>query len=140
MPLDLESLRKAIFSLKQAMSVAAEMMALRPDDEALGNALRAGVIQNIEFTYELSWKFAKRWLEANVGAAYVDGVPRRELFRIAAENRLIEDVDIWMSFHAARNVTSHSYDASVARDVALIAPGLLAEAEKLLAAIEERNA
>jgi nucleotidyltransferase substrate binding protein (TIGR01987 family) len=140
MPLDLESLRKAIFSLKQTMSVAAGMMALRPDDEALGNALRAGVIQNIEFTYELSWKFAKRWLEANVGAAYVDGVPRRELFRIAAENRLIEDVDIWMSFHAARNVTSHSYDASVARDVALIAPGLLAEAEKLLAAIEERNA
>jgi nucleotidyltransferase substrate binding protein (TIGR01987 family) len=140
MPLDLESFRKAVFSLKQTISVAAEMTALRPDDEALGNALRAGVIQNIEFTYELSWKFAKRWLEANVGAAYVDGVPRRELFRFAAENRLIEDVDVWMSFHAARNVTSRTYDASVARDVASIAPGLLAEAEKLLAAIEDRNA
>lgn len=45
-----------------------------------------------------------------------------------------------MSFHAARNITSHTYDASVARDVAGIAPALLVEVEKLLSAIERRNA
>jgi len=140
MALELESFRKALSSLRQTLSVAAEMAQLRPGDEALANALRSGVIQNIEFTYELAWKFAKRWLEVNVGSAIVDGVPRRELFRIAAENRLIDDVDLWMSFHAARNITSHTYDASTARDVALIAPALLAEAERLLSAIELRNA
>jgi nucleotidyltransferase substrate binding protein (TIGR01987 family) len=140
MALALGSFRKAISSLRQTLSVAAEMAALRPEDEALANALRSGVIQNIEFTYALSWKFAKRWLEANVGPTYVDGVTRRELFRLAAENKLIDDVESWMSFHAARNAMSHTYDASVARDVALIAPALLAEAEKLLSAIEHRNA
>jgi hypothetical protein len=34
----------------------------------------------------------KRWLEENVGSASVDGVPRRELFRLAAESRLIEEL------------------------------------------------
>ena len=59
---------------------------------------------------------------------------------MAAENRLIEDVDRWMSFRAARNISSRTYNAFVARDVALIAPGLRGETKKLLAAIEERNA
>ena len=52
----------------------------------------------------------KRWLEENVGSASVDGVPRRELFRLAAESRLIADLPRWMEFHQARNQTSHTYE------------------------------
>ena len=62
-------------------------------DRDLQEAVRAGVIQNFEIAYEQSWKMMKRWLEDSVGATYVDGVTRRELFRLAAEHRLITDVD-----------------------------------------------
>lgn len=75
--------------------------------------LKAG-IQNFEVAYELCWKFIKRWLEHNVSPNAVAGVSRRELFRYAAENLLIRDVDQWMDFHAARNKTSHIYDQAVA--------------------------
>ena len=81
----------------------------------------------------------KRWLEANVSAESVDDVSRRELFRRAAENRLIDDVDLWMSFHAARNVTSHTYDNTTAEEVSDRAEHFAAAAQALLTALQARN-
>ena len=46
----------------------------------------------------------------NVAHGVADGVSRRELFRLSAEQKLLDDVDAWMEFHAARNITSHIYD------------------------------
>ena len=50
--------------------------------EATQEGIKAGVNQNFKVTYELCWKFTKRWRENNIGATYVDGVTRRELFRL----------------------------------------------------------
>ncbi|KJJ85481.1 Nucleotidyltransferase substrate binding protein, partial [Candidatus Omnitrophus magneticus] len=33
------------------------------------------------------------------------------LFLVCPEHSLIFDVDIWMSYHEARNFTSHTYDS-----------------------------
>jgi len=52
----------------------------------------------------------KRWLDENIGSTVADGVTRRELFRLSAENRLRNDVDTWMEFHRSRNLTSHTYN------------------------------
>ena len=73
--------------------------------EAWRRVVQSGVIKHFEFTYELSWLFIKRWLEANVSPNAGDGVARRELFRLDAENLLIDDVDRWMRYHQARNRT-----------------------------------
>ena len=75
---------------------------------------RAGVIQTFEFTYELCWKFMKRWLAENISPMAVDGIPRKELFRLAAESRLIADFNAWNDHHRARTLTSHTYDQRTA--------------------------
>jgi len=139
MKLDLSSLRKAVESLERTLAVANDkgFMSGLSDDQK--DAIRAGVIQNFEFTYELCWKFIKRWLEINLGSAHVEGVSRRQLFRLAAENRLIGDVDEWMEYHDARNETSHTYNEGTAEDVFGTARDFLADAARLLKALEARN-
>lgn len=140
MKLDLSSLGKAIESLEKTLKVAENKeLAAGLDDDAK-DAIRAGGIQNFEFTYELCWKFMRRWLGINVGSTYVDGVTRRELFRLSAENRLISDVDQWMEYHDARNETAHTYNEDTADDVFETSRIFLADAKKLLEALKERNA
>lgn len=140
MKLDLSSLRKAVESLEKTLKVADDDAFMSRLNEDQKEAVRAGVIQNFEFTYELCWKFMRRWLEVNLGPVYVAGVARRQLFRLSAEHRLLGDVDRWMEYHDARNETAHTYDESTAEDVFETAHGFLADARKLLDELEARNA
>ena len=100
---------------------------------------RSGIIQNFEIAYELCWKVMKRWIEENVSPDVLFGVPRIELFRRAAENGLIDSVEQWMTFHQARNSTSHIYDAAVADEVYGTAVRFASEAEVFLQNITTRN-
>ena len=116
------------------------------DDERMGqlseverNGIRAGVIQNFEVTYELSWKLMARWLNTYIGSGVADGVTRRELFRLAAENRLIPDVDLWMQHHDARNDTSPIYDQEKAALVYKATMDFTHDALLLLRELEDRN-
>ena len=138
MTLDLGSLRKALAALENALSVSApDKLNILSDDQQ--EVIKAGVIQNFEFTYELCWKFMKRWLAKNLGATYVDGVTRRELFRLSAENRLITNVERWMEYHDARNETSHTYDQDTADEIFKAARAFFPDAQKLLKILEEKN-
>lgn len=88
---------------------------------AQNEIVRAGLIQTFEVAYEMCCKHMKRWLEMNLGSHAVDGVSRKELFRIAAEHRLIEDAAGWFEYHAARKETVHTYNPYKADAVAQIA-------------------
>ena len=138
MALDLSSFKKAVASLDRALKVASsDKFDDRSEDEQ--EVIKAGVIQNFEFTYELCWKFMKRWLEQNMGATYVDGITRRELFRLSVESNLITDVDQWMEYHNARNETSHTYDRDAADEIFQVAKTFVSDARMLMEAIEEKN-
>ncbi len=137
MKLDFSSLENATASLERSLKAQAAFEATLPLE--LKETVRSGIIQNFEIAYELAWKMMKRWLETNINAESVDGVTRRELFRQAAENRLIDDVDLWMSFHAARNQTSHTYDNETAEEVRESAEHFLAQAQSLLISLRARN-
>ena len=139
MALDLSSLRKAVASLESSLNVACSRKKMAALDKEQREAIRAGVIQNFEFTYELCWKFIKRWLDENYTSGYADGITRKELFRIAAENRLIRNAKLWMKYHEARNETSHTYNEAIAREVFTVAVKFLPEAKGLLKALEEKN-
>ena len=103
---DLTALEKALTSFLRLYARVADETFMSQQDDVIRLGLEAGLIQNFEFTYELSWKAIKRWLENNISPDAADGVTRRELFRMAAENLLIPNVNEWITYHAARNELS----------------------------------
>ncbi|GGO81621.1 nucleotidyltransferase [Marinobacterium nitratireducens] len=137
--LDLSGLERALSSLDAVIAETQKKPFMDALTEVQRNAFIAGAIQNFEFTYELCWKFMKRWLDHNLGSSYVEGVSRRELFRLAHQSRLIDSVDEWMLYHRARNQTSHIYDPKVATEVYEIAVEFLPAARALLSAISAKN-
>jgi len=82
----------------------------------------------------------KRWLQINVSPDIADGVSRRELFRISAESRLNDDVNLWMEFHKARNLTAHTYDAGNAEQAFQVAIKLPEHGLLLLERLRKGNA
>ena len=73
-----------------------------------------GLIQSFEFTHELAWKMLKDYLEYQ-GLSNIVG--SRDASRLAFQNALIQDGEVWMQMIAARNQTSHTYNLKVAQSV-----------------------
>jgi nucleotidyltransferase substrate binding protein (TIGR01987 family) len=140
MPLQLDSFRNALAALRAIQMKSEDSAFMAGLDAITREAIRSGVIQHFDFTFELAWKFMRRRLEADIGRASVDGIPRRDLFRIGAENGLIEDVEAWFQYHLARNQTSHTYDPSIAASVYARSLDFARDATGLLAILEARNA
>lgn len=139
MKLDLTSLKAALHSLEnaiQSFNTLSHHPSLTTNDI---ETIKSGVIQNFEVAYKQCWKFMKRWLEVNISPDAGDGVTRREVFRLSAENRLIADVDLWMEFHASRNLTSHTYSVSNAEMAFKSAVTFLPVAKDFLVHLESRN-
>lgn len=127
---DLSSLRLALASLRRAL---ARWDASQGQDEELRDAC----IQRFEYSFELSWKMLKRRLEIDLPDAHsVDAMSFRDLVRTGAERRLLPDVDAWMVFRDKRNITSHTYNAAKAAEVAAIIPSFADQAAGLLARLE----
>ena len=139
MELDLTSLSEAIRAMGETLARAEDDKLMGSLDEATQNAVRAGVIQHFEFTYDLSWKFIQRWLRLNASASDAEPLTRRELFRTAARHGLITDPQPWFGYSESRNLTSHTHDRAVAERVYAAAARFLADSRFLLEQLELRN-
>lgn len=82
---------------------------------------KAGAIQGFEICYELSWKTMKRIL------AYrgMEANSPREVFRLAASEKIIENLDEWFGFILKRNLTTHVYNLKVAEEIFIFLPEFL---------------
>jgi nucleotidyltransferase substrate binding protein (TIGR01987 family) len=103
----LQSFRKALFRLSDAVRIASE--------RELSQLEKQGLIQAFEFTHELAWNVLKDYLEAQ-GVQGVVG--SRGATREAFKNGLIDDGDAWMAMIKSRNQTSHTYNESTADAIA----------------------
>lgn len=104
--------------------------------------LRDGLIQRFEFTYEISHKMLKRYLEmAAPTPEQYDGMSFQDLIRSGNEQGLLRsDWPRWRAFREMRSRTSHTYDETVALEVVAGIPDFLLEARHLLDTLEARLA
>jgi nucleotidyltransferase substrate binding protein (TIGR01987 family) len=137
--LDLTSLEKAVASLRDAVTVVRSSESGERFSEPVVVTLKAGLIQNFEFTYELSWKMIQRWIRINLSPEDAEPRTKKDLFRIAAGRGLIADPLRWFEYAEARNLTTHTYDRAKAEQVVEAAMRFLADAETLLAELSCRN-
>ncbi|QWD80605.1 nucleotidyltransferase substrate binding protein [Polynucleobacter sp. MWH-Spelu-300-X4] len=131
--LDLSSLQKAISKLESGL--------LRFQLDTTDDQIRDGLIQRFEFTYELSHKMLKRYLEmTSANPDEVDQMDFQTLIRTANEQGLLlGDWPIWRVYRDQRARTSHTYDQEVAEKVVTFIPQFLKEAQFLFEKLTQRS-
>ena len=72
---------------------------------------KAGVIQTYEFTFELSWKTLKDYLE---GQSVEVKFPK-DTIKEAFKYELVEDGDLWIDMLQKRNLMLHTYNENDAQ-------------------------
>jgi nucleotidyltransferase substrate binding protein (TIGR01987 family) len=134
MPLDYSPLANAIARLEEGWVTYS-----RDPSQKL---IRDGLVQRFEFTYEISHKLLKRYLEASSPSPEIfDSMPFSELVRTANEQGvLLSAWPQWKEFREMRGKTSHTYDEQTALEVVAGIPAFLAEAQHLLDQITRRTA
>ena len=107
----LVNFRRALATLQRAIGLAQS----RP----LSELEELGLIQAFEFTHELSWLLLKDFL-VDQGVAGISG--SRDAVREAVVRQLLPQGDetVWMAMIRSRNLTSHTYNPSVAQDIAAL--------------------
>lgn len=137
--LELEALENSILSLENSIEVYKKILGDNKSDKKLIDALRSGVIQNFEVAFEQSWKFIVRWLNENISYGIAQGITKRELFRLAGEHLLIDDVSKWILFKDCRNQTLHIYSETTAEEVLKSALEFLPYVKYLLKRLKDNN-
>lgn len=73
-----------------------------------------GTIQRFEFCVELGWKLLKEYLEyEKIGEFNSPRSTIKECFSIG----LIEEAEQWLDMLDDRNLTSHTYDEEIAKEI-----------------------
>ncbi|MGC7561127.1 nucleotidyltransferase substrate binding protein [Pasteurella sp. PK-2025] len=102
--------------------------------------IRDGLVQRFEFTYEISHKMLKRYLERiSANPEQYDGMTFQDLIRTANEyGLLLGDWSDWKQYRDMRSRTSHTYDENTAILVVNGIPKFLSEAQHLVSTLRER--
>jgi len=95
--------------------------------------IRDSAIQRFEFTFDLSWKVIKEFLEENHGVLCSSP---KSCFREAYKQGLLDYDDIWMKMTDKRNLTAHTYHEETAEEIYSLLPGYLSGFEEILKKIE----
>ena len=128
----LENFQRALATLQRAIDLGLS----RP----LSELEEQGLIQAFEFTHELSWLLIRDFL-VDQGVTGVSG--SRDAVREAVARQLLPqgDESVWMAMIRSRNLTSHTYNPAVAREIAdLIVHRYGPAFQKLTQLMQERAA
>jgi len=93
------------------LTLAMELKAQRP----LSELEQQGLIQGFEFTHELAWNVLNDYLEMEGIQGLVGS---RSTAREAFKRGLVRDGEVWMDMIEKRNLSSHTYNLTVAHVLA----------------------
>ena len=130
--LDVSSLRKSIISLNESI--------IEYHKNPANSFVRDAAIHRYKYTYEISRKMLKRYLETTEPCAEeMNQMEFPNLIRTGSERGLLLHCwDIWKIYRNARNITSYTYDENKAVEICGIIPGFLEDSQYLLDQINER--
>jgi len=133
MTLDLSSLKKPINALNRA---------LNEYDKNPSEFVKDSCIQRFEFTYELSHKFIKRYLEiTEANPDEIEEMSFQQLIRRATEKGLLlSDLEVWKDYREIRIQANQACGENIAVKVFEAIPDFLKEAEYLYERLGERDA
>lgn len=134
MLLDISPLHNALARLEQGWA--------RYQRDTSDEQIRDGLIQRFEFTYEISHKLLKRYLQVVAASPeQYDAMAFQDVIRSANEQGLLlGDWPSWRGYREMRGKTSHTYDESVALEVVAGIPDFIDEARYLSTRLQERLA
>ena len=95
----------------QQLALAIQLQEQRP----LSDLEKQGLIQAFEFTHELAWNVLKDYLEMEGIQGLVGS---RSTAREAFKRGLVRDGEVWMDMIEKRNLSSHTYNQTVANALA----------------------
>ncbi len=101
-----DNFERALHQLTLAMALKAQ----RP----LSDLEQQGLIQGFEFTHELAWNVLKDYLEMEGIQGLVGS---RSTVREAFKRGLVVDGEVWMDMIEKRNLSTESYDQTIANDL-----------------------
>ena len=134
--LDLSALRQTLASLQDGLEVVEDQSWFKQQPAKVQNTLIAGVIQNFEFVYEVSFKMLRRQLELEAASPdEFDAGNFRDVLRAGAEKGLVGNVENWFTYRQMH----HTYDHGKAMQVYQGTLKFISDARALLAALEQRN-
>jgi nucleotidyltransferase substrate binding protein (TIGR01987 family) len=131
--LDLTPLERAVARLREGW--------VRYQQDITDTQIRDGLIQRFEFTYEISHKMLKRFLEVtSANPAELDAMPFQDQIRSGNERGLLRgDWPAWRKYRDMRARTSHTHSEDVALQVVAGIPDFIEEATYLLQRLSDAN-
>ena len=108
---DKAKLEYAIKMFTEAVTRLDEALVIKPEGEH--SLVIDASIQRFEFSFEMSWKTLKRFLEYKG----LEAKSPRDCFKMAFKAGWLTNDDLWSQMIEDRNRTSHTYDKKIAHAV-----------------------
>lgn len=102
---------------------------------------RDSMIQRFEYTYSISLKMIRRYFK--FGAFVFDnieGMTFNDMIRQANKMGLLSsNLEVWDNYRQKRNLTSHTYDENIAKEVVSVIEDFAGEAKYLYERLREKT-
>lgn len=136
-------MREGTFDLSSLENVVTRLgeVIVRYQNNTLDDVVRDSLIQRFEFTYSIALKTLKKYfIERAFISENINQMSFNDMIRTANELDLLKsNLEKWSKFREMRNLTSHTYDKTVAVKVVSVIPDFYEEACFLLECLKARR-